>query len=379
MIDRDGGLNLLVFDYGGGTLDVSVTNLSRVDDGSAGLRILTNMGNNRLGGDSLDLLVMKELVTDCKARFAEFDASLICTPFSKLEDRKKKEGWSTSAWTSILFARTRWKDAAEAVKIELSGHTEAMVEIPPEAIMHLEDNEVGIASEAFVAAMELHRFEELLKPTIEKSEELVRAALGLAELGPGDIDFVLHSGRQSLMPAVRQRIRQIFPELPENRDVLDERHLKVCVARGAALYGLLRNRPAEAGSGVKLINEGRRLPHGYGIDKLTGTFTREYEEIIPKGFTYPDTIDLKIGRDKFPPAGPLRLKFYQNSGKGRRLEDNPEIRLVGQVTVNPMEEEESECSISFHIDVNRSLKVHVDGKPVEVKSLRHSDEEDWLG
>jgi molecular chaperone DnaK len=71
-LERPEGLRMLVFDYGGGTLDVSVANIVRLDNREAGLKILANMGDNSIGGDSIDLHLMRELVARAKAEMPDF-------------------------------------------------------------------------------------------------------------------------------------------------------------------------------------------------------------------------------------------------------------------------------------------------------------------
>ena len=377
LIGRDGGLNLLVFDYGGGTLDVSVTNLSRLDDGSAGLRILANMGNNRLGGDSLDLALMREMLGQCEARSGgAFDASLVRARYKDLLGRRQREAWSSAVWTRVLAARQKWKDLAEEVKIALSDEEQTSFEAPPEVILRLEGGAVRSAAESFSAQITRQRFVELIGDTLDECEGLVESALGLAELEPHDVDYVVHTGRQSLMPAVRERVRQLFPNLPDGRFLLDPEHLKVCVAKGAALYGLMRDRVMAEGAGVKFVNEGRRLPFAYGLEKFVGLMRQEFDAIIPRGTPYPTEETKRIDKERIPRSGRLHLKFYQNSGVRTRIEGNPEIRLVGQIfhQTDPGEA----CDIRCMVDANRKLEVFVGDQEVKVQAIPLSEEEEWM-
>jgi molecular chaperone DnaK (HSP70) len=189
---------------------------------------------------------------------------------------------------------------------------------------------------------------------------------------------VLHTGRQSLLPAVRGRVRRALPELPPGRDLLEPEHLKVCVAKGAALYGLMRGRLMDPTSGVCFLNEGRRLPHSYGVEKLTGLMRREFDEIIPRGATYPTRAERHYGPEMLR-GSTLALKFYQNRSGRKTMVQNPGISLIGQVTVDLRTGNKPGCDVRFLIDANRKLEVYANEKAVEIIAARIKDEESWVG
>src|SRR6185436_2382700 len=106
----------------------------------------------------------------------------------------------------------------------------------------------------------------LLQHVLKRCGELIDSALALAGVEHDDIDYILHTGRQSLLPHVRETVRERFPRLAQGRDILEEEHLKYCVAKGAALYGAMRGVLSEASARIYFLNEGRRLPHSYGVE-----------------------------------------------------------------------------------------------------------------
>jgi molecular chaperone DnaK len=387
---KRGGLNLLVFDYGGGTLDVSVANVVRLDDGGAGLSVLANMGNNRIGGDTIDLTLMRKLLQRCKEEIPSFDDKLIQDNFKELETRSRVEGWrNTPRWQEVLRARDVWKSAAEMAKVQLSSRAEADVSISAIFILRSGNGKIGGAENPYSTAVKRpfstkitrSEFEQEIEGILKQCENLVRSALSLAQLGAQDIDYVLHTGRQSLLPAVRKRVKALFPALPPGHDLLEEEHVKVCVAKGAVLYGSMkRSLIAAEGAGVRFLSEGRRLPHSYGVEKRVGPTRREFDEIVPRGATYP-----RVEERHFPesmisdPNGSLNLKFYQNTGENKLIRGNPEISLIGQITVDTRANGKPGCEIRFMIDANRKLEVSADGRQVEINPVRLQGEETWVG
>jgi molecular chaperone DnaK (HSP70) len=376
-------LNLLVFDYGGGTLDVSVASVERLARG-AGLRILANMGNNQIGGDSIDLALMFEMVRRCKGEVPAFDDELIRLLFKELDSRSQAEGWRHSpAFSQILAARNAWKDAAERAKILLSDAEQTRVELPAEAIpLRIAGGRAEISKAPFFTQVTRAEFETQIKGILVECEGLVEKALDLAGVKPEEIDFVLHTGRQSLLPAVRERVKKIFAGLPAGNDLLEEEHLKVCVAKGAVIYG--RNRRsllAEAESGVHFLSGGRRLPHSYGVEKVVGLLQREFDEIVKRGQTYPWVERRRIPESMIGPSGWLNLKFYQNAGKSKVMRNNPEITLIGQVTFDSTADGKPGCEVKLTIDANRKLEVSADGilVPIVAARLQGEETETWLG
>jgi molecular chaperone DnaK (HSP70) len=370
-------VNFLVFDYGGGTLDVSVVQVAETPDAGTGIKVLANKGNNRIGGDSIDLTVMKQLLAGCKAEFPEFDDSVVACNFNELMDRRNKEGWDDEIWKTVLSARDRWKKAAERVKIGLSSaqETDFASDNPlmPIPLFYIQDRAVHRLKGRYRATVTRYAFEGWTAKILAECEQLVRDALEFAGIGENSVNYIIHTGRSSLIPSVRERVRSIFPGLPDSRDILREEHLKVCVARGAAMYGAQRR---NLGAGIHLIAEGRKLPHAYGIGK-TLRVLKIFDEIIPLGSPYPTEQTKHYGDDMIR-GRMLHLTFYQNSGKSREISNNPDIRRIGDITIE-IPGESLSCDVKFMIDANRKLDVYANDETVEIIPQPLEDEERWIG
>ncbi|MCB1036432.1 MAG: Hsp70 family protein, partial [Acidobacteria bacterium] len=184
LMDRDEGLHLLVFDYGGGTLDISVARLSTLEDGGLELRILATCGNDRLGGDHLDIVLMRDFFADARAKYSAFDESLIRANYQKLQRRREEEGWPEDTWNKVIAARGAWKQAAESLKIELSARDlkedeETSVSLPASALGQLEGGVFVHAKDDLPLILSRQRLEERLSPSLKDSRPLLEQALTL--------------------------------------------------------------------------------------------------------------------------------------------------------------------------------------------------------
>jgi molecular chaperone DnaK (HSP70) len=191
----------MVYDLGGGTFDVSIVSI----EGDV-TEVLASHGNNHLGGDDFDQLVLDKLLQEFESRH-----------HVDLKDRNP-----------VSYARLRW--AAEEAKKQLS--SEQYVRIREEALatasggapLHLE--------------MELSRqdYESMIRPLVESTLESVFQAIGDAGKRPEDIDVVLLVGGSTRTPLVREMLEEHVGAL-----VRQDVHPDLCVALGA---GLLASRLA---------------------------------------------------------------------------------------------------------------------------------------
>jgi len=381
-IEREKGLTLLVFDYGGGTLDVSVAGVTRVKSGGTGLRILANMGDNAIGGDTIDLIVMKELLRRCKSDLSHFelDTTLVTSDFKDLEARWDREGWSADVWRELLRVRAAWKDLAEAAKIRIAEQKQNDIEVLPKLIVRVVNGAILTAPVAVrIKPLSLESIDNLLQPVLAKCSDLITASLSLAGIEAGDVDYILHTGRQSLLPQIRRQVRGMFPKLGHDRDLLEEEHLKVCVAKGAALYGSMRNALVRPDARIHFLSEGRRLPHSYGVETFIDSLEPEFDEVIPRGSSYPIEKTKEYPLEMIPPSGQLTLKFYQNTGVSNAINGNPHVSLVGQISIDTMEDARPGCHVSFVVGANRTLNVFAGEKAVTIERVRLHEDESWMG
>lgn len=369
------GLRALIYDYGGGTLDVSLAHLVRLKSGRVELKILANQGDNQIGGDSIDLAILREMATQCGTIVAEFDESLITSSFRQLEARRQAEGWKPDLFANILAARNRWKDFAEQAKIELTSVETTTVRLGMHEIL-IAGPAGPIAAKSGVS-LELARatVDSLIEPLLERSDQLIASALAAAKLKADDIDLIFHTGRQSQMKSIRKRVRGLLPKLEDADDILDPQDLKVCVAKGAAFYGILRR---GLGGGVQFTNRGRVLPCSYGYARRELLSRSVFEEVIPRGSYYPIEKTVHFSPDQIAADNWLHLKIYQNSGIDKLIsKESREIRLIGQVNLDTLEDGQPGCDVRFVVDANRCLEVFADDKEVPIERETWEEEDGW--
>ena len=189
-----GGRTLLVYDLGGGTFDVSVV---RIEQGV--VEVLATSGDNQLGGDDFDALVLERLNTHVETELGVENAR---------EDR-------------LLQARLR--RAAERAKIELSDHPYVRVE---------EDHVGALDGEARHLACELTRadFERDLEPLLDRSLQALTTALQDAGVRPSQLDRVLLVGGSTRIPRIAALLTERLGQEPHGEVDPD-----LCVALGAGV------------------------------------------------------------------------------------------------------------------------------------------------
>ena len=192
---QDKNQTILVYDLGGGTFDVSILEI-----GDGLFEVKSTAGNNHLGGDDFDKVVMDYIV-------AEF---------------KKEHGIELSG---DKMAMQRIKDAAEKAKKDLSGMSTTNINLP--FISQTADGPVHLDMNLSKA-----KFEDLCRDLFDSTMEPVRKALSDAKLKASDIDEVLLVGGSTRIPYIQELVKKELGKEPNKSVNPDE-----VVAMGAAIQG----------------------------------------------------------------------------------------------------------------------------------------------
>jgi molecular chaperone DnaK len=203
----------LVYDLGGGTFDVA---LIKIKDGE--MKVLDHEGDNFLGGADFDNMVVEELIIP-----------KICEKynFSNLEDDMKSASGKFNAKYYVLLRR------AEEAKIVLSSKTSA--EIVVDGFEDEEGNEVDM--EIIITRSE---FNELIRPNIDGTIEMIKKILTRNSLKPIDLQFTLMVGGSTYIPYVRSRVEEVL-QIPANCEI----DPTTAVAIGAAYYAATKPKEIE--------------------------------------------------------------------------------------------------------------------------------------
>ncbi len=186
---------ILVYDLGGGTFDVSILELS---EGT--FEVLSTSGDNKLGGDDFDEVIMNHL----------------------LEEFKKDNGFDLS---TDKMAMQRIKESAEKAKKDLSGVLETTISLP-----FISAGEAGPIH--FETKLTRAEFEKLSKELLDRTLVPVRKAMQDAKLSSTDIDEILLVGGSTRIPAVKEMVEK---EL--NKQVNTSINPDEVVSLGAAIQG----------------------------------------------------------------------------------------------------------------------------------------------
>ena len=234
-MDKEDDQTVLVFDLGGGTIDVSILEL-----GDGIFEVKATSGNNRLGGDDFDEKVIDWMLVEFK----------------------KETGIDLSGDKTAM---QRLKEAAEKAKIELSTVTTSNINLP-----FITMNENG--PQHLDLTLTRAKFNELTADLVEKTMGPTRQALKDAGLSANDIHKVILVGGSSRIPAVQEAIKNLLGKEPFKGINPDE-----CVAIGAAIQGGVL---AGEVKDVVLLDV---TPLSLGIETLGGVFTK----IVERNTTIP--------------------------------------------------------------------------------------------
>ncbi len=295
-------MKILVYDLGGGTLDVTV-----MDFGEGVFEVDSTSGDTKLGGTDMDDAIIKYLMDEFK-RTDKVDLS---------KDEK---------------AKIRLKDAAEKAKIELSTTLETEINLPYLTVVNNEPKNMLIK-------LKRSKLEELIAPIVARSKEPLEKALKEANLTKDKVDKIILVGGPTRIPYVRKFVEDFFGKKAEGGvDPME------CVAIGAAIQGAVLTGEIKD---IVLLDV---TPLTLGIETLGGVAT----PIIPANTTIPTQ---KSQIFSTAADGQTEVTIHVVQGDRAMAKDNVSLGMFNLQGIPPAPRGIPQIEVTFDIDANGILTV----------------------
>jgi len=292
-------LKIMVFDLGGGTLDVTIMEM-----GGGVFQVKSTSGDTQLGGTDMDNTLVEYVVQEFRKQ-------------SGLDVRNDKA------------AMMRIREAAEKAKIELSNVVSSEINLPFLAY----DQQSGPKN--LILQLTRAKLEELLKPIIDRCRQPMQQALQDAKMTPADVDKIILIGGPTRMPMVRQFVASVMTKEPERGiDPME------AVAMGAAIQGAII--AGDVSTDILLVDV---TPLTLGVEVLGGlkeplidrntTIPTKKSKVFTTAADYQTAVTIHVVQGERPMASDcVSLGMFNLSGIPPAPRGVPQIEVTFDIDAN---------------------------------------------
>ena len=297
-------LKIMVFDFGGGTLDVTIMEMWA----EGGFKVLATSGDTHLGGTDMDKVMIDYIADEFKKE-------------SSVDIRNDK------------MAMQRLKEAAEKAKVELSSSVTTEINLP-----YITADQTG--PKHLTMTMNRAKLDDLIRPIVDRCKHPMEQAIKDAKVPAKDIDKIIMVGGPTRMPIVQKFVEEYAgKKIERGIDPME------CVAMGAAIQGAIIKGDAKD---VLLLDV---TPLSLGIETLGGITTK----LIERNTTIP-TRKSQIFSTAADNQTAVTVRVMQ--GEREMAKDNIELGRFDLIGIPPAPRGVPQVEVAFDIDANGIVHVH---------------------